>query len=211
MRTIPTLMTALGVMFVMGLGLVAKPVRAEASKLAAGFYEPDWALKILQTFPIKFYQADAHEERLGPIPSELQKTHPEMVKTNATGHMEVFGVPNPWLIVKAIQELYTGQQQHEAAIQDLRGMKYGRPVRMPGLNALVSGPAASNTNANIMPVASVTPESKLPEAKPQDKKTIDALTRRIVFLEKIVRENNLKGMRPWPLPKKLPIKDVHHG
>ena len=61
MRTIPTLMTALGVMFVMGLGLVAKPVGAEASKLAAGFYEPDWALNFVQKDHCKI----AYEKMIG--------------------------------------------------------------------------------------------------------------------------------------------------
>ena len=58
MRTIPTLMTALGVMFVMGLGLVAKPVRAEASKLAAFMV---WALNFVQKDHCKI----AYEKMIG--------------------------------------------------------------------------------------------------------------------------------------------------
>jgi Chaperone of endosialidase len=58
------------------------------------------------------------ENRTGVIAQELLTTHPEMVHMTANGFYAV-DAPNPWTLVKAVQELKAANDNQAAEIREL--------------------------------------------------------------------------------------------
>ncbi|WP_271025001.1 tail fiber domain-containing protein [Rhizobium sp. RCAM05973] len=83
----------------------------------------------IQSFRVREYDLKSTGDHLvGVIAQEIQKDHPEMVHTDDKGMLSVDG-PNPWMTIKAIQEL---QAQNEDLRLELR------IVEIAGLLSLVA-------------------------------------------------------------------------
>ena len=59
------------------------------------------------------------ERQTGVIAQELKTVHPEMVRMGSNGFLMVDS-PNPWVLIKAIQEQQTAIQDQQKEIDELK-------------------------------------------------------------------------------------------
>jgi hypothetical protein len=78
------------------------------------------ALPWIGNMRIRDFTVRASGDRMtGVIAQELQTTHPEMVHMGSNGFYAV-DAPNPWKLVKAVQELKAANDNQAAEIRELR-------------------------------------------------------------------------------------------
>ena len=90
------------------------------ARLKSNIHDAANALPALDDMRVRDFTVKATgEQKTGVVAQEMTVRHPEMVHKSATGFYSV-DEPNPWVLVKAIQELHGLVAQQSTEIEQLR-------------------------------------------------------------------------------------------
>jgi len=89
-------------------------------RLKSGIHNSERALAWIDDMRIRDFTVKATgEHKTGVIAQEMLGSHPDMVRTDLAGSYLV-DEPNPWKLVKAIQELHNVVLEQQSEITELK-------------------------------------------------------------------------------------------